>query len=63
MVLRPQRLLRAGFRLRSQAVVRIRVQPRRCYATAPGVVDTGKLPLHGIRVLDMTRVLAGVSSA
>lgn len=31
---------------------------RRGMASAP--VDDGKLPLKGIRVLDMTRVLAGV---
>lgn len=31
----------------------------RCFATA--TADSGTLPLAGIRVLDMTRVLAGVS--
>ena len=37
---------------------------RRCLATsAAGAADTAKLPLAGIKVLDMTRVLAGVCDA
>lgn len=38
-----------------------RISPLRSYSNAASPVD-GKLPLAGIRVLDMTRVLAGVSS-
>lgn len=34
---------------------------RRSFATAAPVNDDGKLPLKGLKVLDMTRVLAGVS--
>lgn len=34
----------------------------RCLATTAPVNDDGKLPLKGLKVLDMTRVLAGVSS-
>jgi crotonobetainyl-CoA:carnitine CoA-transferase CaiB-like acyl-CoA transferase len=30
-------------------------------STAPGTNDNATLPLAGIKVLDMTRVLAGVS--
>jgi hypothetical protein len=37
------------------------VAPRR-RGLASAAVDDGLLPLKGIRVLDMTRVLAGVSS-
>lgn len=35
---------------------------RRSLATTAPVNDDGKLPLKGLKVLDMTRVLAGVSS-
>lgn len=37
-----------------------RISPLRSYSSAASPVD-GTLPLAGIRVLDMTRVLAGVS--
>ena len=38
-----------------------RVSPRRTYSSAASTLND-TLPLAGIRVLDMTRVLAGVSS-
>jgi hypothetical protein len=34
----------------------------RYMSTAPGTTDTSTLPLAGIKVLDMTRVLAGVGN-
>ena len=34
---------------------------RNQFATSAAKVDTAALPLAGVRVLDMTRVLAGVS--
>ena len=41
----------------AQASIRL---PRRSFASVANGADTDKLPLAGIRVLDMTRVLAGV---
>lgn len=36
---------------------------RHAYSTAPGATNSASLPLAGIRVLDMTRVLAGVGDS
>jgi hypothetical protein len=56
--------LQRSCRLLSQRAVfqtsRQHVLARRCMSTAAGVADTSTLPLAGIKVLDMTRVLAGV---
>ena len=44
-----------------RGMVRSVVSARRGMATAtPAAEEDGKLPLKGVRVLDMTRVLAGV---
>jgi hypothetical protein len=58
--------LQRSCRLLSQRTVfqtsRRHVFARRCMSTATaGAADTSTLPLAGIKVLDMTRVLAGVS--
>ena len=56
--------LRAPLRASQQGIGSIhftlRQAQRRWLATPAGAAD-GKLPLAGIKVLDMTRVLAGVS--
>jgi hypothetical protein len=41
----------------------IRASQRRWLATPVGAADAATLPLAGTRVLDMTRVLAGVCTA
>ena len=32
------------------------------WSSTAAIIDTSNLPLHGVRVLDITRVLAGVRS-
>ena len=56
---RPFRLL--SRRALSQTKYHPQSIQRRCFATAVDSAEAAELPLAGIRVLDMTRVLAGVS--
>jgi len=53
---------RNAFAAASKSRIRSACASRRTLATtAAAAADDGALPLKGIRVLDMTRVLAGVS--
>jgi succinate---hydroxymethylglutarate CoA-transferase len=59
---RPLRLARSSIAARSP-LIQIAPYQKRWLATPVGTADAATLPLAGIRVLDMTRVLAGVSQA
>lgn len=51
-------LCRPAVRSQARSLMMMR---RNQFATSAAKVDTAALPLAGVRVLDMTRVLAGVS--